>query len=111
MQTTVWLRVTAKINSFKYKEVDHPKYFKGCNFKVSASKPKTAADEIAIKLNLDIPNQLFLKPSLAFNINVPPPDKEDFILSAENQQNLTDLLAKQLGTNVHLSVTIPDEDT
>ena len=81
-----------------------PSYFKAQSLTVTKNKPNTDSDEIAIKLDLDIPNSLFLKPSLVFKVTVPEEVCSLPEIEAKVTDNLAEILAQELGTKVRLEV-------
>ena len=79
-------------------------YLTAVGLKVTQKKPTTRGAEIAVKINLSIPNALFAKPTLEANIEVPTPDAFGPIIPADVQDNLANVLSEQLGYNVSLRV-------
>lgn len=79
-------------------------YFKAQNLTVTKNKPDTGSDEIAIKLDLEIPNSLFMKPALVFKVTVPEEACSLPEIEAKVTDNLAELLAQELGTKVRLEV-------
>jgi|GEM_PF-2465383 len=64
--------------------------------------PALAKDEISIKIECNIPNELFSRPQLKFNLNIPKeaiPQKE---INAEVVGNIQDLIQKNMGIEVTL---------
>jgi hypothetical protein len=60
------------------------------------------ADEIAVKMLIEVPDSLFEEPQL--NVTVTIPDtKLAPILTAEVKKGITDTLATRLGVRVHIS--------
>ena len=104
MKVECYLRVTAQKSNYT-RDISNPDYFKPCDLKISKTKPDTASNEIAVKLTLDIPNSLFVKPTLNFTMTIPEDAVTIPTLEAEAQQNLVDLMTEQLGQRVHLSVS------
>lgn len=79
---------------------------KKVKFKGSArfvqKKPALNKDEISIAIYCNIPDELFLKPQLSFNITVPKeavPKKE---ISAEVVGNIQQIIQQNLGIEVQL---------
>lgn len=108
MKVECYLRVKAKKSNYA-RDIENPDYFKSTELKISRNKPDTAADEIAVKLELDIPNSLFVKPTLNFKMTIPEAAVSLPVLEAEAQENLAELLQEQLGQRIHLSVSADSE--
>lgn len=104
MKVECYLRIKAQRSGYGT-DVTHERWFKATELKVSRSKPKTEANEIAVKLNLQIPNALFVKPDLVFNVEIPENAAVIPPITAEVKDNLVEVLSKQIGQTVHLSVT------
>jgi len=70
---------------------------------VRKSKPSLRADEIAVKVNLDIPNALFEKPLLEATITIDKsvaPEK----ISPEIIINTKDLIEQQTGAKIDFKI-------
>ena len=108
MNVTCYLRITAQRTQYCSDEKS-PSYFKSVDLKISKNMPDTASNEIAVKLDLDIPNSLFMKPSLNFKMSIPESAASFPVLEAAVQDNLAELLANELGQKVHLSVSSEED--
>ena len=75
--------------------------------RLTKTRPSTAADEISVKLDLDIPDSLFIKPSLEARISVPKGGERGPVITTDVADNIAELIRQQTGLTVHLSV---DED-
>ena len=104
MNVQCWLKVRAVKNGYRSKITD-PDYFKPTDLRVSKNKPDIGSDEVAVKLNISIPNSLFLKPSLEFNISIPEDAAILPPIDSEVTDNLAEILTGQLGQKVHLIVS------
>lgn len=75
---------------------------------IRKSKPDLAYDEIAVKIILDIPKELFERPQLEATIKVEDiPNnayKPDIIL------NTAELIEQQTGAKIDFKVITPEED-
>lgn len=98
MNASVWIKIKAK------KSYNHW----SCGpVSSSKSKPTTGKDEVAIKLNIEIPNGFFEKPQIEAKITIPKGDVNKPVISAEVEDNVAQLLTEQLGVNVHISAENP----
>lgn len=107
MLVECYFRVTAQKSG--YGDIKHHRYFKPTDLRISKTKPATGSSEIAIKLNLEIPNSLFIKPALNFKMSIPEEACALPVLEADVQNNLAEVLAEQLGQKIHLSVSSDSE--
>lgn len=64
--------------------------------RVTANKPSLYSDEIAIQLNLDIPNQLFEKPTLVADISIDEELAGQSLIAAETIDNAKQLISDAL---------------
>lgn len=78
--------------------------------KITANKPKLATNEIAIQLNINIPDQLFTKPTLVADINVDEKLATQELISAEVIDNAKQLLSEALGLELRISVVEEDKE-
>ena len=91
------------MNMTRYLIVGYKKWGKG-NAKLSAKSPSLKAHEIAIKLNLDIPDELFSKPALEAYIVIP---KESVIAGKIDTEIIEDIkktVEDGLGIHMHVSL-------
>lgn len=109
MKVSCYLRVTAQKTGY-CGDVKNEHYFKPADLKISKQKPDTGANELAIKLDLEIPNSLFVKPTLNFKMTIPEDSVSIPVLEAQVQDNLSEVLAAELGQKVHLSISSEDVD-
>lgn len=72
--------------------------------KVTAKKPSLDVDEIAIQLNIDIPDQLFVKPTLVADITVDEELAGQQLISSEVVDNAKELISDTLGLELRVSV-------
>lgn len=72
--------------------------------RVEKTRPNTRSDEIALQLNLTIPDAIFFKPQLVANVNVP--ESADFgpQISCEVQDNIAQAIRAATGMEVRISV-------
>lgn len=64
--------------------------------RVTANKPSLYSDEIAIQLNLDVPNQLFEKPTLVADISIDEELAGQSLIAAETIDNAKQLISDAL---------------
>jgi len=91
------------MNMTRYLIVGYKKWGKG-NAKLSAKSPSLKAHEISIKLNLDIPDDLFLKPALEADIIIP---KESVVAGKIDTEIIDDIkktVEDGLGIHMHVSL-------
>lgn len=77
--------------------------------RVTKTKPSLTADEIAIELNLEIPDALFMKPSLVANITVPQSEALNSEIPCEVLDNIVQSIQELSGMSVTLRVGKNDE--
>lgn len=73
--------------------------------RVSKGKPNLKMDEISIALNLEIPEALFLKPTLEANISIPEEVAVSDKIDIETQDNIKEAIETATGVNVRISVS------
>lgn len=71
------------------------------SIRTAKRKPACAADEVALKLSLEIPDTLFVKPTLEASITVPGPAGP--VLTAEVEENIAEIIRQQTGMSVHIT--------
>jgi len=91
------------MNMTRYLIVGHKKWGKG-NAKLSAKAPSLKAHEIAIKLNLDIPDDLFLKPALEADIIIPKESVVAGKIDTEIIEDIKKTVEEGLGIHMHVSL-------
>jgi len=64
------------------------------------TKPSLGADEIAVKVELAIPDSLFRKPTLVASITVP--DIGEPVVSADFSERLSELVREQMGVTLNI---------
>lgn len=85
------------------------KKYSSIRVRATAKKPATASNEVAIRLDLDIPDGLFEKPQLQAKIKIDPA-KGPAVIDADVIENLADIIKEQTGINVSISVAGVLED-
>lgn len=71
--------------------------------RVASNKPSLAVDEIAIQLNIEIPDQLFKKPTLVADIKVDDELGNQTLISSEVINNVKELISDSLGLELRVS--------
>jgi hypothetical protein len=71
--------------------------------RVAKNKPDTLANEVAIKVSLDLPIGLFRRPQLSATISVPE-DTLPVEISADIQDNIVEAIRQASGMDVKLTV-------
>lgn len=67
-------------------------------------------NEVAVQINLQLPDQLFRKPALVADLVIPEDAVQQPTITAEVTENIADAIRTATGIEVKLSVTNPDED-
>lgn len=70
--------------------------------KLYAKKPSVGRDEVAVKIAVDLPASLFLRPQLEARISVPETAVTPLVVDLETQDNIAELLSQQLGFDVRI---------
>lgn len=78
------------------------------NTKISVNKPSLRMDEIAIQVNFEIPDQLFVKPTLVADISVDEKLATQQLISADVIDNAKKLLSDTLGLELRVSTVDMD---
>ena len=77
----------------------------------SKGRPNTTRwDEIAIKMSLQVPKELFERPTLAASIEIPQSAAPPLEINAETVNNLEEVL-RQNGMNVKLTIINQEKET
>jgi hypothetical protein len=93
----------------KLREVGENAYTSGKpTVRVAKSKPRLAANEVAIALNLSLPTSLFQRPDLTAKITIPG-ESAPFVITPDVQQNIADQIREQTGFTVQIEVAAPEE--
>lgn len=76
--------------------------------RVAKGKPSLHANEVAIRLDIELPISLFRQPDLVAKIEVPA-ERVPFVITPEVQQNIAEHLREQTGFTVRIQATSPEE--
>jgi len=97
MQISAWLKVEGRETGSKYRPIEPGKVT------LTRKKPDTGAQEVAIKIEIEVPDALFLRPTLTAKIAVPEDAPISTEVPVEVQDNLAALLSEQMGVQIHVS--------
>lgn len=104
MKTECYLIVTGNVEDYVHKKVVSPG-----PVSVRRGKPTTGPNEVAIRVSVDIPDELFTGPSLSVDLKVPPTEP------VQIDQEMCDTLAQQisdsLGVTAHVTFDLPGEES
>ena len=68
------------------------------------TKPKLGADEVAIALNIDLPNSIFERPSLSGTIVLKEEDAPEVDITPEMKTEIEKAVSKSFGLDVTLTI-------
>ena len=103
MKTELWLRIEATNQSRGY-EYNH---FILKKAEVLRSKPDCNANQVAIKLDVNIPDSWFERPTLSGKIDLPEMSPAN--IGIEVQQGIEQLVREQMGIKLHISADEPGD--
>jgi hypothetical protein len=75
--------------------------------RVAKAKPSLRPDEVAIRLNVELPIALFRQPDLVATITVPE-ERAPFTISPEVRENIAEHIRLQTGFNVRIEAAPPE---
>ena len=78
--------------------------------RMTAKSPSLASNEVAVKLSLNIPDELFTKPQLQASITVPVSSVSAPVIDAEVIDNIQETISKTLGVDLSISVLGTDDE-
>jgi hypothetical protein len=78
--------------------------------RLTVGKPRLDAQEVAILLNINLPNELFKKPQLEANIRVPEENVNRPVINAEVLGNIEQHLKQTLGVELSISLIQPEDE-
>lgn len=97
MKTTLYLCVKKSENRFDP------------SFRVTKTKPGLMSNEIAVKINLELPDALFTKPQLEAKVTVSEKAVAPTTIDAEVVDNVEQIIKEKTGFDVKLTV-VKDEE-
>ena len=77
-----------------------PRAIELAGIRTAKKKPAVGADEIAVRVELSIPDSLFRKPTLVASITMP--DISEPMVTADFSTRLTELVRDQMGITLHI---------
>lgn len=86
-----------------------PKSYFGLSARVSTRVPALQSDEVAIKVNVKVPNMLFKRPQLQAQITVPDTAVSAPVINAEVLDNVREVLSKQFGVDMSIQLVEASE--
>ena len=92
------------------KKARYGKWREAGNIKVTKNKPSTAGDEIAVRIQMEVPDTLFEKPSLNVNLKIPDSVQAGGEITPEMTDNIADIIQAQTGLSVTVSAAESDEE-
>ena len=72
--------------------------------RLTVTTPALESHEIAVKISLDIPEELFTKPQLEATIKVPEDSINSPVIEAGVIDNIKEIVSKQLGIDLNIGV-------
>lgn len=100
MEIHTYLIVTPK---FKSSYSDRP-YKADLKLVQKAKGTSMASNAVAIKVTLDIPDSIFIKPQLQATIKIDKNSVSPPVIEAEVLDNITEMLNKQLGIDLKINM-------
>ena len=77
-------------------------YGRRTSAKLSKNKPAVGRDEVAIKLSIDLPASLFLRPALEARVTVSDKDVTPASIDLEIQDNIEEILRDRTGFDIRV---------
>lgn len=90
MKVSAWLAIE--------KSPRYPYY----NVRINKTQPNLKFNEVALKLNLELPDALFTKPRLEANISVPEGKVGAQIINADTIDNVAEAIKQHTGMEVRM---------
>lgn len=107
MKATCYLTIQGKPPKYGTPEARRFKREPG-TIRVAKTRPNTRSDEIAIKLDVEIPDALYIKPQLEARVTVPDDGSRGPVITAEIADNIAEAIRERTGLEVRISAA--DED-
>lgn len=79
------------------------------SFRVTKTRPGLDHNEIAVKINLELPDALFTKPTLEAKVVVSEKAVSQPVIEADVIDNVEQIIKDQTGFNVKLAVVTEEE--
>lgn len=94
----------------KGKKISSYSNFRTYTSRMTKGTPKLDADEVAVKVSLELPEALFDKPTLEANIEVPKEVVSKPVIDASMVDNVQDIIKQNTGFDVRLEVVDNEEE-
>lgn len=78
--------------------------------RVTKNAPDLKSNEVAVKLAIEVPKSLFLKPSLKASIVVPEDRVSQTVITPEITDNIHDVVKQNTGIDLNISILNQTED-
>lgn len=78
--------------------------------RMTKGSPALASNEIAVKVVLEIPDEIFDKPALVANISIPEEAVSKPVIEAQVVDNVEQIIKQQTGFDVRLEVVDPNNE-
>ena len=82
---------------------------KGGSIRTVKNRPGLRWDEVAIYVALDVPNELFTRPTMSAKIVIDPKDAPKLEIDAHTVHDMTEILKRE-GYDINLTICPPDEE-
>lgn len=102
MKTECYLIVTGKPSRYRPRD-----YIDPGPIRVTKRKPSTAANEVAIKVILDLPDALFRKPTMEVRLSAADPAPLE--LDPDVQDQIAQIIADQTGMSATVRFEAPEQ--
>ena len=104
MKAEFWI----KIEATKTKRGYYGTLWHMGSVKAYIKKPESLSkNELAIRLDIEIPDSFFEKPQIRASLTIPENSALGGEITAEIADNISEQISKQLGVNFHMTVDIP----
>lgn len=77
--------------------------------KIRKTKPDLSRNEVAIKLNLNLPDSLFTQPILQANVEIDKSQVATYPLDTEVAQSIKDAVLQSTGMDLSIQILDPNE--
>ena len=82
---------------------------KNSSIRTVKHRPGLRWDEVAVYVSLDIPNELFTRPTMSASIVVDPKDVPKLEIEAKTVHDMTEILKRE-GYDINLQIVEPPEE-
>jgi len=92
----------------RYLIVGRKQRYSKATVRLTTKSPSLESYEVAIKINLDIPDELFTKPQLQASITVSKDAVSAPVIEADVVDNISEIISKELGIDLNIAV-VPNQ--